>query len=209
MLNYFNSSNAKFRGLSLNTVNCILLVQNDSITSIIDQFLEALFQLANDNDQVFFFKLINFFYIFKIKEVQKQLCRSLTLLLENYIDKIAPQLSNISEFMLIKSQDENEDIALEACEFWLAFAEKKCMCKEVIGPILPRLLPILIKSMKYSEADICALKVSNLFYFLKLFNFLFRAILKTIQMCQIVLKILNQDFIVHVLKVVSVNKLVK
>lgn len=54
MINYFNSSNAKFRGLSVNTVNCILLVQNESITNIIDPFLERLFLLANDNDQVFF-----------------------------------------------------------------------------------------------------------------------------------------------------------
>lgn len=104
---------------------------------------------------------------FKIKEVQKQLCRALTLLLENYMDKIAPQLSNISEFMLMKTQDENEETALEACEFWLAFAENPPMCKDVIGPILPKLLPVLLKCMKYSEADICALKVF-LYYFINL-----------------------------------------
>lgn len=52
MLHFFNSSMAKFRGLSLNTVNCILLVQNEAIGAVIDPFLERLFQLANDTDPV-------------------------------------------------------------------------------------------------------------------------------------------------------------
>ncbi|KAI1726802.1 HEAT-like repeat domain-containing protein [Ditylenchus destructor] len=142
MLSFFSSPFPKLRGLSVNTVNCILLVQNEAISAIIDPFLERLFQLANDDDQ----------------EVQRQLCRALTLLLESYMEKIAPQLSNISEFMLMKTQDDNEETAMEACEFWLAFAENPPVCKEVIGPILPKLLPVLIKCMKYSENDICLLK---------------------------------------------------
>src|SRR4051812_42118553 len=73
------------------------------------------------------------------------------------MEKIAPQLCNISEFMLMKTQDENEETAIEACEFWLAFAENPTICKEVIGPLLPKLLPVLIKCMRYTEADVCAL----------------------------------------------------
>jgi len=80
MLPYFSASNAKLRGLAVNTVNCILLVQNESINDVIDSFLASLFQLSNDYDA----------------EVQRQLCRALTLLLESYMEKIAPQLGNIS-----------------------------------------------------------------------------------------------------------------
>lgn len=87
------------------------------------------------------------------------MCRALTLLLESYMEKIAPQLPNIAEFMLMRTQDENDETALEACEFWLAFAENPPVCKEVIGPILPKLLPVLVKCMKYSAEDICVLKV--------------------------------------------------
>lgn len=75
------------------------------------------------------------------------------------MDKIAPQLSNISEFMLLKTQDDNEETALEACEFWLTFSENPPICKEVLWPILPKLLPVLVKCMKYSDIDICILKV--------------------------------------------------
>lgn len=75
------------------------------------------------------------------------------------MEKIAPQLPNISEFMLLKTRDDNDETALEACEFWLAFGENPPICREVIGPLLPKLLPVLVKCMKYSEVDICALKV--------------------------------------------------
>jgi len=60
--------------------------------------------------------------------------------------------------MLLKTQDESEETAIEACEFWLAFAENPATCKEVIGPLLPKLLPVLVKCMRYSEADLCALR---------------------------------------------------
>ena len=76
------------------------------------------------------------------------------------MDKIASQLGSIAEFMLIRTQDSNEDTALEACEFWLAFAENPPTCKEVIRPLLSKLLPVLVKCMKYSHSDICNLKVS-------------------------------------------------
>lgn len=52
ILAFFNSPHSKLRALSVNTVNCILLVQNESINSIIDPFLERLFLLANDDNQV-------------------------------------------------------------------------------------------------------------------------------------------------------------
>ncbi|KAL3078600.1 hypothetical protein niasHT_035083 [Heterodera trifolii] len=142
VLPFFNSQLARLRALSVSTVNCILLVQNESISAVIDPFLECLFRLANDQDQ----------------EVQKQLCRSLTLLLESYMDKIAPQLSNISEFMLLRTQDNNEETALEACEFWLAFAENPDVCRQVLRPILAQLLPVLVRCMKYTETDIILLK---------------------------------------------------
>uniref|UniRef100_A0A915P1V8 Transportin-1 n=2 Tax=Meloidogyne TaxID=189290 RepID=A0A915P1V8_9BILA len=143
VLPFFNSPIGKLRALSVNAVNCILLVHNESISGVIDPFLQCLFRLANDDDQ----------------EVQKQLCRALTLLLESFIEKIAPQLPNIAEFMLLRTDDtNNEETALEACEFWLAFAESPQICKEVLAPILGKLLPVLIKCMRYSETDIILLK---------------------------------------------------
>ena len=49
-------------------------------------------------------------------------------------------------------------MALEACEFWLSLAEHP-ICKEALKPHLPKLIPILVRGMKYSEIDIILLKV--------------------------------------------------
>uniref|UniRef100_A0A1I8F0A0 Importin N-terminal domain-containing protein n=1 Tax=Wuchereria bancrofti TaxID=6293 RepID=A0A1I8F0A0_WUCBA len=142
LLCFFNSSSPKLRALALNSVNCILLVQTEPLNNIMDVFLQHLFALANDTDT----------------EVQKQLCRSLTLLLDSHLDKLASQLGNIVEFMLLRTQDPNEATALEACEFWLALAENPQVCKEALLPHLPKLIPVLVRCMRYSDMDVAVLK---------------------------------------------------
>ena len=62
--------------------------------------------------------------------------------------------------MLGRTQDANDTVALEACEFWLSLADHT-ICKEVLTPYLPRLIPVLVKGMRYSEIDIILLKVSR------------------------------------------------
>lgn len=97
---------------------------------------------------------------------------------------------SISQYMLQRTQDQDENVALEACEFWLTLAEQP-VCKEVLCGHLPkwacththsvflikkhqlyqdqsclffmfchRLTPVLVNGMKYSEIDIILLKVS-------------------------------------------------
>lgn len=52
VVSFFSSPHAKLRSLSVNTINCILLVQNDAIDSYLNEFLTHLFSLANDTDAV-------------------------------------------------------------------------------------------------------------------------------------------------------------
>ena len=61
------------------------------------------------------------------------------------------------QYMLMRTQDQDENVALEACEFWLSLAEQP-ICKEVLSQHLSRLIPILMRRMKYSEIDIILLK---------------------------------------------------
>lgn len=63
--------------------------------------------------------------------------------------------------MLMRTQDPDESVALEACEFWLSLAEQD-VCREVLSAHLGRLIPVLVRGMKYSEIDIILLKVSIL-----------------------------------------------
>lgn len=60
--------------------------------------------------------------------------------------------------MLCRTQDADETVALEACEFWLSMADQP-ICRETLGPHLEQLVPVLVRGMKYSELDIVLLKV--------------------------------------------------
>lgn len=43
-------------------------------------------------------------------------------------------------------QDADEEVALEAAEFWLAYCESD-MGMELLQPVLSRLIPVLMKNM--------------------------------------------------------------
>ncbi|GMT14401.1 hypothetical protein PFISCL1PPCAC_5698, partial [Pristionchus fissidentatus] len=145
ILPFFASPSPKMRGLSMNSINCILMVHDDPISSVIDQFLTELFARAHDDDQ----------------EVIKQLCRSLTLLLESHLDKLAPYLPNVIEYLIAKTADVNEAVALEACEFWLALAENTELSAQIIFPFMGKLVGVLVKCMQYTEEDIILLKAND------------------------------------------------
>merc|ERR1740131_637718 len=107
----------------------------------IDQFIEALFYRASDDNP----------------EVRKNVCRAIVMLLEVRLDRLVPHMNNIIDYMLARTQDPDEGVALEACEFWLSLAEQP-ICREALQPHLPKLVPVLVRCMKYSEIDIILLK---------------------------------------------------
>ncbi|CAI5441635.1 unnamed protein product [Caenorhabditis angaria] len=137
LLVFFDNPSERLRSLAMNSINCILMVNNDPIDLVIDDFLNSLFARAHDQDE----------------EVQKQLCRSLTLLLDTHIEKMMPHLPNVVDYIILKTQDSNELIALEACEFWLSLAENSEICRQLLQPFLEKLVPVLVKCMRYSEND--------------------------------------------------------
>lgn len=59
------------------------------------------------------------------------------------MDRLIPNMYSIIEYMLMRTQDADEAVALEACEFWLSLAEQQ-ICKEALAPHLTRLVPILV-----------------------------------------------------------------
>jgi choline dehydrogenase-like flavoprotein len=57
-------------------------------------------------------------------------------------------------------QHSDEGVALEACEFWAAFCEHiladgdaGALTKEMLRPVLPHLVPLLLKNMVFEEYD--------------------------------------------------------
>uniref|UniRef100_A0A673GSL2 Transportin-1 n=1 Tax=Sinocyclocheilus rhinocerous TaxID=307959 RepID=A0A673GSL2_9TELE len=122
-------------------VNQFIISRTQALMLHIDPFIENLFALAGDEEP----------------EVRKNVCRALVMLLEVRLDRLLPHMHNIIEYMLQRTQDQDENVALEACEFWLTLAEQP-VCKEVLCGHLPKLTPVLVNGMKYSEIDIILLK---------------------------------------------------
>lgn len=95
----------------------------------IDSFIENLFFLASDEDA----------------DVRKNVCRALVMLVEVRMDRLIPHISSIVEYMLLRTQDRDDGVALEACEFWLSLAEQAPVCRELLAPYMEKLVPVLIR----------------------------------------------------------------
>jgi hypothetical protein len=52
-------------------------------------------------------------------------------------DEADEQYGFSSQYMLQRTQDQDENVALEACEFWLTLAEQP-ICKDVLVRHLPK-----------------------------------------------------------------------
>ncbi|XP_027199136.1 transportin 1 [Dermatophagoides pteronyssinus] len=138
---FFTNPNSKIRSYALSCVNNFILNRTQIMMPYVDIFIEGLFKLAADND----------------RQVRQNVCKSFVTLVEIRMDRLIPQIHNIIEFMLMSTQDQDINVALDACEFWLTLAEQP-ICKEVLAPHLPRLIPTLMQKMKYSDLDIILLK---------------------------------------------------
>ena len=63
------------------------------------------------------------------------------------------EMHNVAEYMLYSTRDRNETVALEACEFWLTFAEDPDLSPH-LQPLLPKVGPVLLECMVYGEDDL-------------------------------------------------------
>lgn len=64
-----------------------------------------------------------------------------------------PEMANVAEYMLYSTKDKNENVALEACEFWLTFAEDPDL-SPYLHPLLGKVGPVLLDCMMYGEDDL-------------------------------------------------------
>jgi transportin-1 len=110
---------------------------SQSLYSQIDAFIAALFKRASDEDP----------------SVRRHVCQALVLLLAARPEKLMPEMSNVAEYMLYTTKDRNENVALEACEFWLTFAEDVELAP-YLHPLLAKVAPVLLDCMVYGEDDL-------------------------------------------------------
>jgi transportin-1 len=140
-LQFLKHNSPKIRSHAIACVNQFIIGRSSALMSHIDTFIENLFCLSSDEDP----------------DVRKNVCRALVMLIEVRMDRLVPHINNLVEYMLMRTQDADDSVALEACEFWLSLAELP-ICRDVLTPHVGKLIPVLIRGMKYSEIDIILLK---------------------------------------------------
>lgn len=128
---------SKMRSHAVACLSYFVPVNCQSLYAHIDTFIACLFKLASDDDPA----------------VRRHVCQALVLLLAARPDKVMPEINNVSEYMLWSTKDRNENVALEACEFWLTFAEDSDLA-QFMHPLLVKVAPVLLDCMVYGEDDL-------------------------------------------------------
>ncbi|KAH7329837.1 armadillo-type protein [Rhizoctonia solani] len=132
-----DAESSKIRTLALTCLSHFIPVASPVLWTHIDALLAVLFKHASD----------------PAADVRRQVCQALVLLLAARPDKLLPALPNVADYMLFSTQDQDENVALEACEFWLTFAEDPDL-GDHLRPLLPRVAPVLLSCMVYGEDDL-------------------------------------------------------
>ncbi|KAI9313772.1 armadillo-type protein [Dichotomocladium elegans] len=139
-ISFFNHPSDKLRLCAINSTSQFITLRSVPLMNNMDAFLAALFSRATDDNL----------------DVRKAVCQALVSLLEMCPTVLFPHLPNIVNYMLFCTQSDDSDLALEACEFWLVFSEQDDL-REQLQPFLPRVVPVLLKCMVYSELDLLTL----------------------------------------------------
>lgn len=131
----------------LHALDCLFLLascQYPSMNANIDTYIRALFDRASDDSA----------------EVRRAVCTALAGILTTRPDKLVPEMSNVVDYMAYCTKSDDEAVALEACEFWLTFAETQNL-KDTLRPFVPKIAPLLLEGMVYSEYDLMYLDVDE------------------------------------------------
>ncbi|XP_059653889.1 transportin-1 [Cornus florida] len=136
LLQFFQSPHASLRKLALGSVNQYIMLMPTVLYMSMDKYLQGLFVLANDT----------------AAEVRKLVCSAFVQLIEVRPAFLEPHLRNLIEYMLIVNKDPDDEVALEACEFWSAYCEAQ-LPPENLREFLPRLIPVLLSNMVYADDD--------------------------------------------------------
>jgi hypothetical protein len=127
---------------ALASINVFVQDKTQVVISNIDTLLLQLFQLAHDPSE----------------DVRKHVCRAFVYIADIAPQKIIPHMEGLVEFMVSQQRNQNnQELALDAAEFWLCASEDENM-RDHLGPYLAKIIPVLLASMVYSEDEIMRLE---------------------------------------------------
>ncbi|KAG9147491.1 hypothetical protein Leryth_007294 [Lithospermum erythrorhizon] len=91
-------------------------------------------------------------YVFSFSPFLGQVCVAFVQLIEVRPSFLEPHLKDLLQYILQVNKDADEEVALEACEFWSAYCDAQ-LPPENLREFLPSLIPVLLSNMAYAEDD--------------------------------------------------------
>jgi transportin-1 len=137
LLSFTSSPSTSIRRDTLTCIICFLPQKSAPIADSLDTILSNIFSLATDPDF----------------DVRTQICRALGTYVEIAPEKLYPQLQGLVDYLIAQQLNEDDkQLALAAAEFWLSAGEQDNL-SEQLTPYLPKVVPVLLRCMVYSEED--------------------------------------------------------
>ncbi|OAA37833.1 Armadillo-like helical [Metarhizium rileyi] len=130
----------KVRVGALTAINVFTPRASQAMINSIDELLQHLFVLSSDNSP----------------DVRRQVCRAFVHLVEKRPDKLQPHIGGLVDYIISQQKGDDEDLACEAAEFWLAVGEHDDLWQG-LQPYLNKIIPVLLECMVYSGEDIALL----------------------------------------------------
>ncbi|KAK9442447.1 Armadillo-like helical [Metarhizium brunneum] len=130
----------KVRGGALTAINVFTPRASQAMVNSIDDLLQHLFVLSSDTSP----------------DVRRQVCRAFVHLVERRPDKLQPHIGGLVDYIISQQKGDDEDLACEAAEFWLAVGEHEDLWQG-LQPYLHKIIPVLLECMVYSGEDIALL----------------------------------------------------
>ena len=134
-INFFRHESESMRRYAVTCINFFVPAMPTALVMHVDAYLQGIFALATDAEA----------------GVRRSVCQALVMLLDSAPQKLGPHMPAVVQYMLQATVDQDETVALEACEFWGAICETG-LVHEAIGGVLPQLIPVLLKGMVSSPA---------------------------------------------------------
>jgi transportin-1 len=130
----------KVRAGALTAINVFTPLESQAMLNSIDDLLQHLFVLANDSNV----------------DVRRQVCRAFVHLVETRPDKLQPHIGGLVDYIITQQKGDDEELACEAAEFWLAVGEHDNLWR-ALEPYINQIIPVLLQCMVYSGEDIALL----------------------------------------------------
>lgn len=142
LVNLLTLANPKIRLSLILCLNQFFKTMSQALLVNLDQLLNKLFMLCQDDHD---------------KLVRKNLSTIFALFLETRPDKLLPHLDGILDYTLHCMNDEDEEVALELCEFLLALSSSE-IDKIYLSSKLEIILETLLTKMVFSDLEIMVIE---------------------------------------------------